>query len=364
MNKEMKHVSHLPQKKSNYSLDNIGMAFGDYHGISTEGIFMLEYAAIPHIHIINNVDIEKSFNWFIKNYSHLIFNSFHIKQQRKDNKKEMYTNQNFIQCTNEVIIAFTESAKRIEICFRECPIEWINEIEEGLLEFDVDDKINKIGLITKFSYGLDVEEFELKPSEIKLVQNYNDDLESIHEVILDRLQRKNDKGIVLLHGEPGTGKTTYIRYLISQVNKEVIFLSVHMAEHLNSPDFMSFLINHKNSILVIEDAERILTHRDYDQNSAVATLLNLSDGLLSDCLNIQLICSFNTDLSRIDSALLRKGRLIAKYDFKPLAIEKANALARSLGLNSHFSEPTKLTDIYNDADIRFEAQGTKMAIGF
>jgi ATP-dependent 26S proteasome regulatory subunit len=119
-----------------------------------------------------------------------------------------------------------------------------------------------------------------------------------------------------------------------------------------------------NSILVIEDAEKILTSREDEKNSAVTTLLNLTDGLLSDCLNIQIICSFNTDISRIDSALLRKGRLIAKYNFKPLAVKKANALARSLGLNSHFSEPTKLTDIYNDADIGFEAQETKMAIGF
>lgn len=360
----MKHVSHLPQNKRNYSLDNIGLAFKNYNSISTEGIFMLEYAAIPHFHYIDDVDIGKSLTWFTKNYSHLIFDNFHTKRQKKDNKKELYANQNIIQCTNEVIISFTESAKRIEICFRECPLEWINEIEEGFLKFHVDDKINKIGLITKFSYGLDVEEFELKPSEIKLEEIYNDDLSEINEVILNRLQRENDKGVVLLHGEPGTGKTTYIRYLISQVNKEVIFLSAHLAEDLNSPNFMNFLINHKNSVLVIEDAERILTHRDYDQNSAVATLLNLSDGLLSDCLNIQLICSFNTDLSRIDTALLRKGRLIAKYDFKPLSVKKTNALARSLGLNSHFSESTKLTDIYNHADIAFEKQETKMAIGF
>jgi len=56
-------------------------------------------------------------------------------------------------------------------------------------------------------------------------------------------------------------------------------------------------------------------------------LLNISDGLLYDCLNIQIICSFNIDIIKVDSALLRKGRLIAKYEFKELEVAKAQALS-------------------------------------
>ena len=65
----------------------------------------------------------------------------------------------------------------------------------------------------------------------------------------------------------------------------------------------------------------------------VSALLNITDGLLSDWLNIQLICSFNSDISKIDSALMRKGRLIAKYEFKELEVEKANALSLKLRFN-------------------------------
>jgi len=36
----------------------------------------------------------------------------------------------------------------------------------------------------------------------------------IDKSIRDRLSTENDKGIVLLHGLPGTGKTTYLRHLI------------------------------------------------------------------------------------------------------------------------------------------------------
>ena len=101
-----------------------------------------------------------------------------------------------------------------------------------------------------------------------------------------------------------------------------------MASVITSPGLVSILIENPNSILVIEDAENIVVDRERNSNSRVSALLNISDGLLSDCLNIQIICSFNTDISKVDSALMRKGRLIAKYEFKELEVEKARALSK------------------------------------
>src|SRR5690606_40310427 len=90
---------------------------------------------------------------------------------------------------------------------------------------------------------------------------------------------------------------------------------------------LELLINNPNSVFVIEDAENIVIDRNLQNGSPVAGLLNLADGLLADCLNIQLICTFNTDLSKIDPALMRKGRLIASYEFKELKVEKAQKLS-------------------------------------
>jgi len=83
---------------------------------------------------------------------------------------------------------------------------------------------------------------------------------------------------------------------------------------------ISILLENPNSIFVIEDAENIIVDREKDRHCPVSALLNISDGLLSDCLNIQVICSFNTDISKVDGAIMRKGRLIAKYEFKELEI--------------------------------------------
>jgi hypothetical protein len=78
----------------------------------------------------------------------------------------------------------------------------------------------------------------------------------------------------------------------------------------------------------------------------VTNLLNMTDGLLNDMLNLQIICTFNVDLKKLDSALLREGRLIARKEFKALAVLDANLLAQRLGIKHHFTKPATLGQIY------------------
>lgn len=200
---------------------------------------------------------------------------------------------------------------------------------------------------------------------MSIEDNYNDDFLPVHETIINRLQQKDDKGLVLLHGKPGTGKTFYLRYLISQIRKDVIFLPPNMAASITDPGLVELLLDNKNSVFVVEDAENILIDRNQSGSSAVSALLNLTDGLLSDCLNIQIICSFNTDISRLDKALLRKGRLIAKYEFNELDVAKAQALSDKLGFNNKIDNHMTLTDIYNQNENSYATQAnTRKSVGF
>ena len=137
-----------------------------------------------------------------------------------------------------------------------------------------------------------------------------------------------------------------------------------MAASITDPGLMNVLVRNPNSVFVIEDAEEIIIDRNRSGSSSVSALLNLADGLLSDCLNIQIICSFNTDLSRVDSALTRKGRLIAKYEFLELDTPKAQALSNKLGFSSIISSPMTLAAVYNQNETEFAAATLRRTVGF
>lgn len=194
--------------------------------------------------------------------------------------------------------------------------------------------------------------FSLKKSKIKEVRDfdisrqYNDDFVHEDKKICKFVEDEDKSGIVILHGEKGTGKTTYIRNLIStHPDKKFVFISPDLVSLLGTPSFTDFINTLNNHIIILEDCENVIRDRkSTGASSAVSTLLNMSDGLLADDLGIKFICTFNADIKDIDPALLRKGRLICKYEFKPLTVDKTNALLEYVYINKVKEEESELTE--------------------
>jgi len=207
------------------------------------------------------------------------------------------------------------------------------------------------------------EEVRTEGFESDLEKMYNDDFIEINEIIEESLTI-DKAGLILLHGAPGTGKTSYIKDLIRKHEKKsFIFIQNEFINELLHPDFISFLLNHQNSVLIIEDAEKVLMSREQiNESSVVSTILQLTDGLFSDYLNIKIICTFNTSIDKIDKALLRKGRMIAYYEFKPLSPEKANEILNAMNHESTDVDMT-LADIFNFRNRNFRP-AEKGKIGF
>lgn len=189
-------------------------------------------------------------------------------------------------------------------------------------------------MITHDGQSLDLIEYDVnkaKFSDFDINRQYNDDFVDVARHIEETLSAKTGgTGIVLLHGCPGSGKTTYLRHLISVLPKRVIYMPPDMAHQLGTPAFFNFIRNYAESVLIIEDGENILRKRMEESGTApaISNLLNLSDGIMGDALNIQVVCTFNADITEIDNALLRPGRLIANHYFGPLSEEKTKALTK------------------------------------
>lgn len=213
-------------------------------------------------------------------------------------------------------------------------------------------KQDVIKIITQCGNDYDMTSINLEDEQHEFdTDNYNNDFIPVADRIVADLNVKNKSGLVLLHGVPGTGKTSFLKWLLRAVSeKQIIYVPPEMTEHLASPSFMTFLIARaRNSILLIEDAENVLLERVEGGSQAVSNILNISDGILGNVLKMQLVCTFNRDLTEIDKALRRPGRLIAEYEFCALTSDKTEKLMKKLYGDSVVCTKPRMTlaEIYN-----------------
>jgi len=196
---------------------------------------------------------------------------------------------------------------------------------------------------------------------------YNDDFKTAAQKI-EKFISGEKSGLVILHGESGTGKTSFIKHLIASYDKKFIYMPASFCALMT--DFSSFELmkNHlKNSVVIIEDCDKILEDRNFGALSkCLSNILNISDGLLSDVLNVKFICTFSSDAAEIDKALLRKGRLVEKYEFKKLSAEKSAKLIKEFyAVDLDEAKPMSLAEIfYYDSDNHGFHEPKKPKVGF
>jgi ATP-dependent 26S proteasome regulatory subunit len=219
--------------------------------------------------------------------------------------------------------------------------------DEEFIEFMDIDKRPNIFMVNQDYGNFNFSKFNINlPEKFDLELNYGEDFPKVSEKMIKSLH-ENSSGLYMLHGVPGTGKTTYIRYLASVLKKDVIFFPTSFVDEITNPSILSLLKKKTDCVMILEDAEKALTKRSLsDQPSLVSTLLNMTDGILGDVLKLNVIVTYNCDRQDIDEALLRKGRLKAEYSFQGLKKHQAEKLIKTLDLDLKADDNMTLADIY------------------
>lgn len=327
-------------------------------------LYFAYFNKIPDVKFLNGINATNLKKYLEKEYASRIQGK-HTRQEYCRKAKKLMTTDTYYILENEMIISLQE--KQL-ILFHTA--EQHEECKAMILHFRRflrKKKYNReIRMVVSGQEGLETRSLTLPKSTVQLTKNYNEDLCELHKNLLLQLRSTGQSGLHLFHGLPGTGKSTYIRHLISSMNKRVVFIPPALASNFDAPQLANLLLAHANAVFVIEDAEELLISRDQGRSSSISMLLNLTDGILGTSLGIQFIATFNTDLSNIDKALLRKGRLLSRYEFKPLSVDRSRLLMEELGNPvQQVNKPMTLADIYNFSEADYSGDRIRRpSIGF
>jgi hypothetical protein len=258
-----------------------------------------------------------------------------VEDGRRDGKKdedEDYPSRNFLS------IDFYHHVRNEE---------FINELVDNILEWieDESEKKNNFYMIAQGQQGLYNEKTSFKAIPIK---DNRWDLyygsKFPHDKFVKFVTDDSTEKLMLLWGDPGSGKSNYIKHLISNSNRNVIYVPPSMLNVIADPSFVSYMMSNRGSILLLEDCENILSS---NRTTATSNLLGLTSGFLEDAMNLKIIATFNADIKDVDPALLRKGRLYCSYEFGELKVDEANKLAEFCDIDHTFINDATLAEIFN-----------------
>jgi len=187
-----------------------------------------------------------------------------------------------------------------------------------------------------------------------------------------RTLRSLETGLSIFRGRPGTGKTSFLRYLVHTLKHSHTFYYLPVSHYglLSDPAMSAFWIEENlrrtglKKVIILEDAEPLLLERSGDNWRHLSNLLNVSDGLLGEFLQVHVLCTMNADVTQLDPAVLRSGRLVACRQFGRLRAEDARKLATAKGLRLSPQADYSLAEIYHGNSVNGSAIAPARRMGF
>jgi hypothetical protein len=230
----------------------------------------------------------------------------------------------------------------------------VNEITEKLnetvLDFKEEDDSYRLNTIYLSANGIEIESIEkLVDDNVELYYNQKT-LKNINKLV--KSIKKSDKGLSILYGQRGTGKTNTISYICDKLDRIVIFIPNTLIEStINNQEFRTFLKKYNRPIIVIDDCEMLFNDMFSKSNMYTNNLLQIVEGFLSDSIQVNIIAIFNTnDIKEIDSSLLDSNSLINLIKFEDLTPGESTDLSKHLGFNKKYKNKTRLVDIIKNTN--------------
>lgn len=256
----------------------------------------------------------------------------------------------FVFCDGSALVAYASDAGRARAeVLRLAPLYATRQRPKDAASFKV---------LEVFARSIETHDVPIplsaRHSRAGLAMHYGEDFPEWEGWFTGMLRRGRNT-ISILQGDPGTGKTSFLRHLIVRMRKthRFYFLPPNEVSFLLRASALGFWLaeckraNQRPPILIIEDGEKALLRRGPDNHQDVSNILNVADGLLGHCIRAHVICTVNCPEGEIDPAVTRPGRLLSWRPFRRLNRSEAQRLADHRRLAIPDREDYTLADIYH-----------------